>query len=109
MFRAKLWENRRQSRGFSPPHPFLRDFRRLRDYGDFTLFGSSHRVPRIRGVDGRAAYLSVLDGALLVGVGDFGQTPRAGKPCAIAATAAPDSQSELGARARDDGVFRSLT
>ena len=32
--RAKLRENRRRSRGFSPPHPFLRNFRWLRDYGD---------------------------------------------------------------------------
>jgi hypothetical protein len=51
----------------------------VRDYSDFTLFGSSHRAPRIRGVDGRAACLSVLDGELLVEVGDFGQTPRAGE------------------------------
>ena len=34
----------------------------------------------IRGVDGRAACLSVLDGELVVEVGDFGQTPRAGEP-----------------------------
>src|ERR1700739_594406 len=38
------------------------------DYGDFTLFNSSQRAPRIRGVGGRAACLSVLEGELLAEV-----------------------------------------
>ena len=50
MFRAKLRENRRRSRGFSPPHPVLRDFRRLRDYGDFTLSVLPIVLPRDDGV-----------------------------------------------------------
>jgi hypothetical protein len=51
----------------------------VRDYGDFALFSSSHRAPRILGVDGHAACLSVLDGELVVEVGDFGQTAHAGE------------------------------
>jgi hypothetical protein len=67
---AAAFRRRTRSWRFSPA---------VRDYGDFTLFDSSDRAPRIPGVDERAACLSILDGELLVEVGDFGQTPRGGE------------------------------